>query len=55
MRNIDEENSSGNFEENVAANIESVSVADKPKYTDGQNVKIAGKGAQSKKKHVMGA
>jgi len=42
MRNIDELNSANNLEENNIPNIEQVSVSDKPKYIDGQNVKIAG-------------
>ena len=42
LRNIDELNATSNLGESVVSNIEQVTVSDKPKFFDGQNVKIAG-------------
>ena len=50
MRNIDEENLSGNLGENNVPNIEAVSPSDRPKFTDGQTVRIAGIITSVKKK-----
>ena len=50
MRNIDELNLSSNPEENAVPNIESVSISDRPKFADGQTVKIAGIITSVKKK-----
>ena len=50
IRNIDELNLTGNMEENIAPNIEPVTISDKIKFTDGQTVKIAGIITSVKKK-----
>ena len=50
MRKIDEENLSTNMDGTSEVNVETVNISEKPKYTDGQNVKIAGIITSVKKK-----
>ena len=50
MRNIDEINLIGNTEENITSNMESMAISNKPAFTDGQTVKIAGIIVSVKKK-----
>ena len=50
MRQIDEENLGANMDGAAGVNIEVANISEKPKYTDGQNVKIAGIITSVKKK-----